>query len=264
MQNNLKLTINLIDQLFVIPLSNENSQKTISSGSSNCDKTSNNAPQSSYDEGQCISNQSQHVPESCFSQEQETIPNCSVNSRRSPESSDTPVTSPITNSSILSSSSQMEDIFVPSSPPQASSSPISFRNELSNQNFKSQKRSNIHCEKSEIVKEAIIKDSGADDYVALRSPKSSNITGSVTIRALNEANKSEMENESMNLESNASRSNSKDKHYISDDKSCDFGASSRNSGESRDKQSDSEKKQRQCKKGDTPTEVFKVAALYVT
>ena len=47
------------------------------------------------------------------------------------------------------------------------------------------------------------------------------------------------------------------------DKSEDFVSISWSEQDSKDDESDSEH-QRQYKKGDTPTEVFKVAALYVT
>lgn len=220
---------------------------------SNCiDKTSSITSPSPSENQQCASNQSQPIAKSCYNQKQETMGTNNVNLRRSPES---PVSSPITNSSTLSSSSQMEDIFLPSSPPQASSSPISFRNDLSHQSTKSQR-----YQKPEIVREVIEKVSSANDYTALRSPKSSNIQGSVTIRALNEAKK----NESIQVDNIATKTESSDTGYISNNKSDNFCSVSWNRGDSEDNDSDSEHQERQYKKGDTPTEVFKVAALYVT
>ena len=94
----------------------------------------------------------------------------------------------------------------------------------------------------------------------MRSPKSSNIQGSVTIRALNEAKK----NESIQVDNIATKIESSDTGYISNNKSDNFCSVSWNRGDSEDNDSDSEQQERQYKKGDTPTEVFKVAALYVT
>ena len=219
----------------------------------NCtDKTSSITSPSPSDNQHCVSNQSQHVAQSCYNQKQETMGKSNVNLRRSPE---TPISSPITNSSTLSSSSQIEDVFLPSSPPQASSSPISFRNDLSNQTTKSQR-----YQKPEIVREVTEKVSSANEYTALRSPKSSNIQGSVTIRALNEVSKSE----SIQVENIATKTESSDTRYVSNDNSDNFCDVSWNRGGSEDNDSDSEHQERQYKKGDTPTEVFKVAALYVT
>ena len=220
---------------------------------SNCiDKTSSITSPSPSDNQQCVSNQSQNVAQSCYNQKQETMGKSNVNLRRSPE---TPISSPITNSSTLSSSSQIEDVFLPSSPPQASSSPISFRNDLSKQNTKSQR-----YQKPEIVREVTEKVSSANEYTALRSPKSSNIQGSVTIRALNEVKNSE----NIQVENVATKTESSDTRYVSNDNSDNFCDVSWNRGDSGDNDSDSEHQERQYKKGDTPTEVFKVAALYVT
>ena len=220
---------------------------------SNCiDKTSSITSPSPSDNQQCVSNQSQNVAQSCYNQKQETMGKSNVNLRRSPE---TPISSPITNSSTLSSSSQIEDVFLPSSPPQASSSPISFRNDLSNQTTKSQR-----YQKPEIVREVTEKVSSANEYTALRSPKSSNIQGSVTIRALNEVKNSE----NIQVENVATKTESSDTRYVSNDNSDNFCDVSWNRGDSGDNDSDSEHQERQYKKGDTPTEVFKVAALYVT
>ena len=234
-------------------MSNDNNQKTTPSETSNCiDKTSSLTSPSPSENQQCASNQSQHIAQSCYNQKQEAMGKSNVNLRRSPE---TPVSSPITNSSTLSSSSKMEDVFLPSSPPQASSSPISFRNDLSNQSSKLQR-----YQKPEIVREVIEKVSRANDYTALRSPKSSNIQGSVTIRALNEAKKGE----NSQVENIATKAESSDTRYVSNDNSENFCAVSWNRDDSEDNDSDSEHQERQYKKGDTPTEVFKVAALYVT
>ena len=200
----------------------------------------------------------------CFNQEKETTSNCNIHSRRSPECSQTPVSSPITNSSTISSSSQMEDVFMPSSPPKASSSPISFRNDLSKQSIRSTKHENIILETPRNVRESSVKDSDKTDYIALRSPKSSSIQGSVTIRALNESNKSEVESENIEIDNISVKTDSKELRYDSNDKSEDFVSISWSEQDSKDDESDSEHHQRQYKKGDTPTEVFKVAALYVT
>ena len=201
---------------------------------------------------------------SFFNQDKEITSNCDIHSRRSPECSQTPASSPITNSSTISSSSQMEDVFMPSSPPKASSSPISFRNDLSKQSVRSTKNKNNIFETPNNVRESSVKDSDKpDDYIALRSPKSSSIQGSVTIRALNESNKSEVESENIEIDNISVKTDSKELRYDSDDKSENFVSISWSEQDSKDDESDSEH-QRQYKKGDTPTEVFKVAALYVT
>ena len=201
---------------------------------------------------------------SFFNQDKEITSNCDIHSRRSPECSQTPASSPITNSSTISSSSQMEDVFMPSSPPKASSSPISFRNDLSKQSVRSTNNKNNIFETSNNVRESSVKDSDTPDYIALRSPKSSSIQGSVTIRALNESNKSEVESENIEIDNISVKTDSKELRYDSNDKSEDFVSISWSEQDSKDDESDSEHHQRQYKKGDTPTEVFKVAALYVT
>ena len=219
-------------------------------------KSSSETKQPTYDAQQTNA-------KSCFNQENETPSNCNIHSRRSPESSQTPVSSPITNSSTISSSSQMDDVFMPSSPPKASSSPISFRNDLSKQSVRSTENKNNIFETSNNVRESSVKDSDRPDYIALRSPKSSSIQGSVTIRALNESNKSEVESENLEIDNISVKTDSKELRYDSNDKSEDFVSIRWSEQDSKDDESDSEH-QRQYKKGDTPTEVFKVAALYVT
>ena len=158
----------------------------------------------------------------------------------------------------------MEDVFLPSSPPQASSSPISFRKGFSKQNVTSPKDAKDTYEKPKNVREVRIKDSNGDDHVALRSPGSSSIQGSVTIRALSEGNEGGTESENILVDNKVNKAGSKEFRCDSNDKSEDFVTISWNKEDSEDDESDSEHQQRKCKKGDTPTEVFKVAALYVT
>ena len=265
LQNNLKLTINLIDQLFVIPLSTDNSQRTTIPTTSNyLDNAGNYASTSSAQEKQSNSNPIQSKAKNECNQKQETISNCNINSRRSPESQQTPVSSPVNDSPTLSYSSPMEDVFLPSSPPQASSSPISFRKGFSKQNVTSPKDAKDTYEKPKNVREVRIKDSNGDDHVALRSPGSSSIQGSVTIRALSEGNEGGAESENILVDNKGNKAGSKEFRCDSNDKSEDFVTISWNKEDSEDDESDSEHQQRKCKKGDPPTEVFKVAALYVT
>lgn len=99
------------------------------------------------------------------------------------------------------------------------------------------------------------------------SSSTSNIEGSVTICALNESTNDKLKSE--NVYKDLCSSNIRDsKEHECDSKvnPDNFAGSSWNNKDLHHIQEDKNgpEKQHQCKKGDTPTEVFKVAALYVT
>ena len=117
-QSNLKLTINLIDQLFVIPLSNPpNSSKYSSEDNASSLNTASKPTRSN-----------ENLEDNSFGSSSDRSSNTYTTSNYlSTPSSKTPPTSPMSYSDSGILSSTLEDVFLPSSPPRASSSPISLR-----------------------------------------------------------------------------------------------------------------------------------------
>ena len=186
-------------------------------------------------------------------------------------SSKTPPTSPMSYSDSGILSSTLEDVFLPSSPPRASSSPISLRrNQNSDQISKPWKEvssccpegigdTSIYVAKSKFGTTEI-------ESSALKSPKDSTrqrIRGSVTICNLRNTNNDDRSPTAAHKEGQDNKVNPKED--AANVKLNDFSdiCWNTNTPDMKEDQQDPEQ-HHQCKKGDTPKEVFKVAALYVT
>ena len=168
-------------------------------------------------------------------------------------------------------SSTLEDVFLPSSPPRASSSPISLRrNQNSDQILKPWKEASSSCQGSigdNLIHVAKTSFGTTElECSALKSPKNSTnqrIEGSVTICDLRNTNNTDRSPNDNRKEGKEDNVNSKED--ANNVKLRDFSEICWNTTapDMKEDQQDPEQ-HRQCKKGDTPKEVFKVAALYVT
>ena len=191
-------------------------------------------------------------------------------SRRSPPSSQTPSSSPVAFASSSTLSTPMGDVFIPSSPPRASSSPIPLYKGSSKARPDQDGKSSHYRRKtpeSSMTSNFMDLDTTNKDTSSVASSPTSNIEGSVTICALNESNNDKQKSENV-YKDICSRNIRDSKEHECDPniKPDDYAGPSWNNKELPHIQEDKNgpEKQHQCKKGDTPTEVFKVAALYVT
>ena len=261
-QSNLKLTINLIDQLFVIPLSNPPNISKYSAGDHK--PTPNTASEPT------MSNR--NLEDSSFGSTFEgSSSRYTTSSYMSTPSSKTPPTSPMSYSDSGILSSTLEDVFLPSSPPRASSSPISLRrNQNSDQISKPWKEASSFCQES--IGKNLIHVAKASfgttemESNALKSPENSTsqrIKGSVTICDLRSSKGTDRSPNDNHEEGQDDIVNPKDdatKVKLSDFTEICWNAATPDMKEDKE----DPEQHHQCKKGDTPKEVFKVAALYVT
>ena len=190
---------------------------------------------------------------------------------RSPASSPLSSSNPIPFTSTPTSSTDMEDVFMASSPPRASSSPIAIRKQMPKQDEGVGVKPSLNCKEHNTSSANNLQSTRSETYskdtIVITSPKvaSSSIKGSVTICSLQNTEK--YEGKCKQVCENVEEDVAKGSKNNSNIKSKDFASFSWNSADSHNMNDDTkatENQQHKCKKGDTPTEVFKVAALYVT
>lgn len=166
----------------------------------------------------------------------------------------------------------MEDIFVPSSPPRASSSPISLHKDISVQNIDNEQASSSYCQENSLFSPKSYTNNPTENKntnaLSMTSPKttSASIEASLTIRPLKNAKNNETCNEEINKSLGKIGNHSKGHGVDSNLNTGNFTSIPWTTSEADNIQDDNKDPDNQHKRksGDTPTEVFKVAALYVT
>ena len=257
----MKLCINLIDQLFVIPLSNY--------GDKNKNQFNielNKSLPSSTDESRMDSNQPTFsTPERSFDQQQL---NCNLSARRSPPQQ-TPPSSPPPFAS--TPTSRVEDMFLSSSPPRASSSPIALHKNISAESIENEKESSSYCEETytSSSKSCITAMKNKNTNVSLTAyPKanSTSIEGSLGIRPIINIKSNKMCDKELNkcLDETGSHRKESDTDTKLNSNQCASTVWATSDPDIIGEDNQDPEKKHDRKNGDTPTEVFKVAALCVT